>query len=153
MDEGIKNFSFVRDKVGGMGLPRSPATIDVLVAKHNVGLVVSMTEYALPDEYLAKHVNGNGGLQYVHVPTRDFGVPDPAAMHEAIVKAQVVEQQLNKAVVFHCRAGVGRTGTALACYLVQVDKMAPEEAINLVRAKRPGSLETTEQVEFVKAFQ
>ena len=132
MDEGIKNFSFVRDKVGGMGLPRSPATIDVLVAKH---------------------VNGNGGLQYVHVPTRDFGVPDPAAMHEAIVKAQVVEQQLNKAVVFHCRAGVGRTGTALACYLVQVDKMAPEEAINLVRAKRPGSLETTEQVEFVKAFQ
>ena len=51
---------------------------------------------------------------------------------------------LGESVVVHCAAGYGRTGTMLACYLVHKG-YGPTEAINEVRRKRPGSIETKEQ--------
>ena len=48
----------------------------------------------------------------------------------------------------HCGAGIGRTGTMIACYLV--DKgFSAEEAIQLVRQARPGSIETREQEQVI----
>ena len=47
-------------------------------------------------------------------------------------------------VVVHCRAGLGRTGTMLACYLVHRDS-DPRVALAEVRTRRPGSVETWAQ--------
>ena len=55
-------------------------------------------------------------------------------------------------VVAHCRAGFGRTGTMLACYLVTQGFHA-EQAVASVREKRPGSVETPEQERFVAEFE
>ena len=48
-----------------------------------------------------------------------------------------------------CRGGLGRTGTAVACLLVD-GGVAPAEAIARVRAARPGTVERRVQEEFVR---
>ena len=50
-----------------------------------------------------------------------------------------------------CGAGLGRTGTILACYLVS-QCFSAEEAINKVRVRRPGSIETREQEDAILAY-
>ena len=57
-----------------------------------------------------------------------------------------------QAVAVHCGAGLGRTGTLVACYLV-AGGLSAEEAIAKVRRLRPGSIETLEQEAAVRTFE
>ena len=59
---------------------------------------------------------------------------------------------LQQAVAVHCRYGLGRVGTMLACYLVKTTNCDAQEAISIVRRKRPGSIETQEQEKLVQRF-
>ena len=52
----------------------------------------------------------------------------------------------------HCMYGFGRVGTMLACYLVKTTHCSAQEAINIVRRKRPGSIETNQQEKLVLEF-
>ncbi|KAJ3544850.1 hypothetical protein NMY22_g2641 [Coprinellus aureogranulatus] len=63
-------------------------------------------------------------------------------------------------LLVHCGGGKGRAGTVAACYMSacgfkrpSYDKTQPEmpasEAVSLLRSLRPGSIETTQQEEFV----
>lgn len=52
----------------------------------------------------------------------------------------------------HCHAGLGRTGLAIASYLVYKG-MNFQEAVAHVRLHRPGSIQTKKQEEFVGSFE
>ena len=52
----------------------------------------------------------------------------------------------------HCTLGMGRSGTMLACYLVKTTHCDAQQAIKIVREKRPGSIETEWQERLVQEF-
>ena len=55
-------------------------------------------------------------------------------------------------VVVHCLGGHGRTGTMLACYMVKHLGFTGKRAIEEIRRRRPGSVETKEQEELICKF-
>jgi atypical dual specificity phosphatase len=87
------------------------------------------------------------GLAEVHIPIPDFTAPTSAQIDylvEAVREAQPM-------IAVHCRAGLGRTGTMLACLLV-ADGLTADEAIAQIRMQRPGSIETPAQEAAARTF-
>jgi atypical dual specificity phosphatase len=84
-------------------------------------------------------------------PVPDFTPPTLAQLQRMV---RFIDQQMEtweRPVVVTCAAGLGRTGTVLACYLVSTG-YGPQEAIQFVRDRRPGSIQTRQQEEAVHDF-
>ena len=86
-----------------------------------------------------------------HEPVPDFTAPKKDQLDNmiAFIKTSISAGQ---AVGVSCGAGFGRTGVVLGCFLFSLGYNA-QEAINEVRAKRPGSIETQTQEEAVETYQ
>ncbi len=144
-------FSWVIDgELAGMAHPEGSWTplAEVLEALSAIGIggIVSLSERPLE----AKTVS-EGGFVYLHAPIPDFGVPrlDTIETVNAFVDRS---REAERGVVIHCGAGLGRTGTILACYLAHRGSSA-QEAIEHVRSLRPGSIETPDQENVVMRFE
>ncbi len=112
----LPNFSFVRPgRLAGMAMPTAPAQIQRLAQEHNVGMVVSLVE---PKDAPAERLFDGTGVQHVCVAWPNGGVPSEDALREAAAAARQLQEQQQKAVVFHCAGGRGRTGTGLASFLI-----------------------------------
>lgn len=136
------NFSYIiPGKLAGMARPGVIQELEgelAVLRKHGIGAVVSLTEEALDKTALKRQ-----RMAYLHIPLRDFSAPELKQISQFVefVSRQNAQGQ---AVAAHCGAGMGRTGTMLACYLVYLGEKA-EDAVESVRTLRPGSIETDEQ--------
>lgn len=145
----LRNFSFViPDVLAGCAHPQNSADLsealqDLLDSQ--IATIVSLDEYGLPAQELRRV-----GLRHLHIPIQDFAPPTFAQADEFVAFVRN-ERAAGRAVVAHCMAGIGRTGTMIACYLV-AEGLSPTEAITIVREKRPGSVETREQEAFIAAY-
>jgi protein-tyrosine phosphatase len=86
----------------------------------------------------------------VHEPVVDL-TPPTLAQAGRLVELSIATARAGRNLAIHCRGGLGRTGTVAACCYVALG-IEPADAIQRVRAARPGSIENVEQERFVDAF-
>ena len=122
---------------------------------HDIKMIVLLTEqqeylvYAgkdLPDFYQSQ------GLEVMHIPVPDFGIPANSLQWDEGIKAVMDAAGNGMNVAVHCLAGLGRTGTFMACLAKRALGLSGMEAINWVRNYIPGAMENSYQEEFVLSF-
>ena len=133
------------NKLAAMAYPQSE---DAFTLLYQIGIraVLNLSETPLPYE-----APNTLGLLTRHIPIADFSAPTLQQAKEAVT---VISSCLdrNMPVAVHCLAGLGRTGTILACYLVGME-MPANNAIITIREWRPGSIETSEQEAVVYEYE
>jgi ADP-ribosyl-[dinitrogen reductase] hydrolase len=70
-----------------------------------------------------------GSAWYHRKPIPDHGVPREAAHMEEILLILDRALRAGRRVYVHCRAGIGRTGTVIACHLIQHGGLEPDAAL------------------------
>jgi len=138
-------FSWVdRPILAGMAFPDSAEELAWLRSQ-GISLLISLTEETPRREWI-----NDAGLLNMHVPIEDMHPPTPKQIDLALSAiAKAVDRKFGVGV--HCTAGLGRTGTILACWFVRQGHPA-EAAIAKIRDLRPGSVETEEQEDAVREF-
>ena len=90
-------------------------------------------------------------LEHLAFPIRDLSVP---TLHVArgVLDELHGKVDAGRRVVVHCLGGLGRTGTVVGCYLVEIG-MTPMDALRMLAAVRgPRCPETVEQATFVRRW-
>ena len=137
------NFSWIIE--GTLAAAAGPTTNrDITFLKlQEVQAVIRMEEQTLSTD--------PWGFEELYEQVRDFNAPDMVQIQRMV---KFIEDQIEvweRPIVVTCRAGIGRTGTILACYFVQ-SGYEPQSAIDYVRQLRPGSIEAKAQEEAIHEF-
>lgn len=112
----------------------------------NTRLLVTLTEEYQPDTAL----NAQHNIDTLYAPIQDLAPPTPDQAKEICQKVSAYVAR-GEAVVFHCHAGKGRTGTLLAAMLIWAGS-GGDEAILETRRQNPKWIESESQLEFLRAF-
>jgi len=134
--------------LGGMQQPGLLGNVEEDIAalkEFGVAVVVNLTEKPLYTDELEAL-----GLRSVHFPIPDMGVPEFQPSFD-LCRRISSWIEVGQCTVLHCRAGLGRTGTIIACVLVYRGQGAIQ-AIETVRKINPRYIQTDEQLAFVEQF-
>jgi len=126
-----------RDGVAALA-ERGVSTIACLLADHEI-----------PAELTAAYETS--ALEILRFQIPDFGRPANASALSVFLDDLLLRLRRGETIYLHCLAGIGRTGTVLACLLKAAG--AAGDAVELVRTiYDPRAVETEEQQRFARAF-
>jgi atypical dual specificity phosphatase len=139
------NFSWVEPNLlAGLAYPGRVEELQWLRA-NGIEILLTLTE-----QPLSKSNINESGIFAIHEPIPDWQAPTIEQLERCLGIIRMANEK-RFAVAVHCAAGIGRTGTILAAYLMS--KGIPlDDAISQIRKLRPGSVESTAQVALLKEW-
>lgn len=143
---GRLNFSWlIENEVAGHAEPASSDDLAWLLG-NGIRALVRMSD---KPKVSSKQIKGLG-IDDMYEVVPDFSAPSQTQI--SIMVDFIMESVWNgKPVGVSCGAGIGRTGTVLACYLAKRNHTGQGLVIE-VRRKRPGAVETVAQLQAVDQF-
>ena len=134
----------IENKLAGSGIPTSVDEVQWAI-EQGIKSIVTVREEPLDDDWVKD-------VKYLHIMSNDMGVPE---FVDLVSTVDFIHKMItnNEPVMVHCLAGLGRTGTILACYLIKYQKMSASEATEKVREERPGSIQSYPQEEIIFQFE
>ncbi|WP_399678405.1 dual specificity protein phosphatase family protein [Xenophilus sp.] len=147
---GPRGFTWVvPGRLAGTPKPGVVNDIDYdLQALSRVGItcLITLTEDDLPQDALRRN-----GLTNLHLPIRDREPPTVAQIAMLLVHMERLMAR-GEVLAAHCLAGIGRTGTVLACWLIR-EGLTAEEALKRVRRIEPRFVQSEEQEAFLHRYE
>ncbi|MFX0016672.1 MAG: dual specificity protein phosphatase family protein [Promethearchaeota archaeon] len=147
----MRNNKFITWVIPGK-LARSPfplfQELSTLV-ELNIFLVINLTSQGIPNR-LGNQLRASG-IRIKRLPIPDFGTPNQNTINQYL--QMVCETILqNQAVLTHCIAGCGRTGTMIGLFLIThgYSPLVTLETIHKILGK--GCPETEEQIDLLKQY-
>ena len=125
-----------------------------VIAHWGAAAVLTLMPSTELEQYRAGHLGAAceaQGMEWYHLPIEDCNVPDQEFETAWLYAGLRLREHLRNGrhVLVHCRGGLGRSGTIAARLLVELG-WTPSDAIQAVRAARPGAIETGRQEQHVR---
>merc|ERR1711991_176760 len=109
-------------KLAGSSKPEEYEEFEFLM-KEDFNVIITTTESRLniPENFRSK-------IQHYHLPIIEFYAPNLELIEEFVrIVEDVRKGNSSSNVLLHCRGGLGRTGTLMACYLIFKHGLNPRE--------------------------
>lgn len=134
-------------------LPFRSQYTEQMIKEEKIGGVVSMNEdYELA---IFSHQTPGWktlGVDFLQLATTDiFHAPNQAKLERGVEFIKDLAPT-GKSVYVHCKAGRTRSATLVGCYLMEVHRWTPEEAVQYMESRRPHILLHNKQWEAMRTY-
>lgn len=143
-------FWIVPGKLAGCAEPGVVSSIGYdldLLARLGVNHLVTLTEKDLDQHELQRH-----GFRNIHLPIFDREAPSIRQTYMLLRRMQAL-MDAGDVVAVHCKAGIGRTGTILAAWMIREGGIDARCAIERLRTINPAYVQTVLQEQFLHEFE
>ena len=111
-----------------------------------ITMLITLTEKDFPQDALARN-----GLKNFHLPVYDHEPPTVAQIQMLLARMSAAMRR-GEVLAVHCLAGLGRTGTVLAAWLIR-EGLTAEEALRRIRRIDPKYVQSQTQEDLLYEYE